>query len=170
MAFFVWNLQLKYTKPACSVEQHLKILENRGLQVPDPDRALHYLKYIGYYRLTGYCLPFQGGVAGDHSFVKGTSFDDVLELCVFDRELRVHILDAIERIEVAFRAAISNTMSLAYGPHWYLDERHFGKRYGRKAKHTYDHAILLREIDKVDSISLRHYRKTYTDPIHPQAG
>jgi len=91
----------------------------------------------------------------------------VLSLYVFDRELRVHILDAIERIEVAFRAAISNTMSLDYGPHWYLDERHFGKRYGGKAQQTYDHAKLLRGIDKADSVSLRHYRKTYTDPIYP---
>ncbi len=142
-------------------------MEDRGLRIPDPDKALHYLKYIGYYRLTGYCLPFQDGAAGDHSFIKGTSFDDVLKLYVFDRELRVHILDAIERIEVAFRAAISNTMSLAYGPHWYLDERHFGKRYGGKGQQTYDHAKLLKEIDKADSTSLRHYRETYTDPIYP---
>lgn len=158
---------MKYTKPAYSVEQHLKVLEKRGLQIPDSDKALRYLKYIGYYRLTGYCLPFQDNAAGDHSFLEGTSFDDVLNLYVFDRELRIHVLDAMERIEVAFRAAISNTMSLAHGPHWYLDERHFGKRYGGKAKHTYDHAKLLREIGKADSISLRHYRKTYTDPIYP---
>ena len=158
---------MKYTKPAYSLEQHLEVLEKRGLLIPDPDKALHYLKYIGYYRLTGYCLPFQAGAAGDHSFIESTSFDDVLKLYVFDRELRVHILDAIERIEVAFRAAISNTMSLAYGPHWYLDEHHFGKRYGRGGRQTYDHAKLLKEIDKADSTSLRHYRETYTDPIYP---
>lgn len=158
---------MKYTKPAYSAEQHLKVLEKRGLRIPDSDKALHYLKYIGYYRLTGYCLPFQDSAVGDHSFLEGTSFDDVLNLYVFDRELRIHVLDAMERIEVAFRAAISNTMSLAYGPHWYLDEHHFGKRYGGRASQNYNHVKLLREIDKADSISLRHYRNTYTDPIYP---
>ena len=44
---------MEYSKPACSEEEHLKIMEERGLQIPDPDKAIHYLKYIGYYRLTG---------------------------------------------------------------------------------------------------------------------
>ena len=141
-------------------------MEKRGLQVPDPDKALHYLKYIGYYRLTGYCLPFQDDAEGDHSFVKA-SFEDVLKLYIFDRELRIHVLDAMERIEVAFRAAISNTMSLAYGSHWYLDNHHFGNRYGRKKSRPYHHQKLLKEIDNADSVSLQHYRRIYTNPIYP---
>ena len=40
---------MEYTKPACSEEEHLRILEERGLLIPDPDKAVHYLKYIGYY-------------------------------------------------------------------------------------------------------------------------
>lgn len=88
--------------------------------MPSPDKALHSLKFLGYYRFTGYCLPFQDNAKGDHAFVDGTSFDDVLELYAFDKALRTHILGALEGIEVAFRATVSNTMSLAYGPHWYL--------------------------------------------------
>ena len=57
-------------------------MEERGLQIPDPDKAIHYLKYIGYYRLTGYCLSFQHGAKGDHTFLNGTSFDDVLRLYI----------------------------------------------------------------------------------------
>ena len=113
---------MKYTKPACSAGQHLKALERRGLRIPDSDKALHHIKHIGHYRLTEYCIPFQEGTAGCHSFLKGASFDNVLNLYVFDRELRIHVLDAMERIEVAFRAGISNAMSLAYGPH--LPEAH----------------------------------------------
>ena len=47
---------MEYTKPACSEEELLRVMEERGLLIPDPDKAVHYLKYIGYYRLTGYCL------------------------------------------------------------------------------------------------------------------
>ena len=48
----------------------------------------------------------------DHRFRKGTQFDDVLQLYVFDRSLRLLVMDALERVEVAVRAAISNAMSL----------------------------------------------------------
>ena len=142
-------------------------MEERGLLIPDPDKAVHYLKYIGYYRLTGYCLPFQCGEKGDHAFLNGTAFDDVLRLYLFDRKLRLLVLDAIEEIEVAFRAVLSNTMSLTYGPHWYLDKNHFGNRYGNKGGRPYDHEKLLQEIDNADNASLRHYRSTYSGPEYP---
>ena len=141
--------------------------KNGDSKVPDSDKALHYLKCIGYYRFTGYCLPFQDHAKGDHAFIEGTSFDDVLELYTFDKELRIHILDALAGIEVAFRAILSDTMSLAYGPHWYLDKRYFGNRYGRKTGRPFNHEKLLREIHDADSTPLRHYRSTYTDPIYP---
>ena len=158
---------MKYTKPSLTTQEHVDVLQARGLNIPDTDRASHYLKCIGYYRITGYCLPFQNRAKGDHTFDNGTSFDDVLALYIFDRELRLHVLDAIERIEVAFRAAITNTMSIKYGPHWYLDKSHFGNRYGKKGRKPYNHAKLLHEINKADNISLRHYRNTYTDPEYP---
>ena len=144
-------------------------MEERGLLIPDPDKAVHYLKYIGYYRLTGYCLPFQYGEKGDHAFLNGTSFDDVLRLYLFDRKLRLLVLYAIEEIEVAFRAVLSNTMSLTYGPHWYLDKNHFGNRYGNKGGRPYDHEKLLQEIDNADNASLRHYRSRYSGPEYPSS-
>jgi abortive infection bacteriophage resistance protein len=136
--------------------------------VPRNDELIRgSLRYIGYYRLTGYCLPFQNGLKGDHTFNDKTYFDNVLTLYIFDRELRLLILDAIERIEVAFRAAISNTMSITYGSHWYLDKINFGNRYGNKGRKPYNHSILLAEINKADSISIRHYRNTYSNPKYP---
>ena len=119
---------------------------------------------IPFYRVL---LPFQDNAKGDHTFVEDTSFDDVRELYIFDKKLRIHILDALEEIEVAFRATVSDMMSLAYGAQWYLDKRHFGNRYGRKRDRPFDHEKLLREINDTDSVPLRHYRRTYTDPIHP---
>ena len=40
---------MEYTKPACSEEELLRVMEERGLLIPDTDKAVHYLKYIGYY-------------------------------------------------------------------------------------------------------------------------
>src|SRR5699024_4542222 len=82
-------------------------LASRGLEITSPDRAARYLRHIGYYRFSPpYAIPFQQG-GPDHEFRSGTSFDDVLDLYVFDRKLRILVLDALERVEVAVRAAIT---------------------------------------------------------------
>lgn len=46
-------------------------------------------------------------------------------LYVFDRELRLAVVDAVERIEIAFRAQLSQTMSKQHGPHWFTHAQHF---------------------------------------------
>ena len=60
----------------------------------------------------------------NHQFIPNTSFEDILELYIFDRKLRVLIIDAIERIEVALRSILTNTMALN-DTHWYQDDRYF---------------------------------------------
>ncbi|WP_299038939.1 Abi family protein [uncultured Pseudokineococcus sp.] len=101
-------------------------LADRGLSIPDPDRARRYLRHIGYYRLSPYAIPFQQG-GPDHLFHEGAAFDDVLDLYVFDRALRLVVMDALERVEVAVRAAMTDHMSTAYAdPHWYVDSANFG--------------------------------------------
>jgi abortive infection bacteriophage resistance protein len=80
------------------------------------------LSWQGYYQLSAYALPFQNG-GNDldrHHFKLGTTFEQVVDLCIFDRKLRLLVMDAIERIEVAIRAAISNVASIKHSPHWFL--------------------------------------------------
>ncbi|MEG9533976.1 Abi family protein [Mannheimia indoligenes] len=50
----------------------------------------------------------------------------MLNLYIFDRELRLIVLDAIERIEVSIRTKISNEMSIqSQNPFWYIKEDYF---------------------------------------------
>ena len=100
--FMPKNYGTSYNKPAFNLEEQLDLLKSRGLDIPQPERALHYLKFIGYYRLSGYCLFYQEKPS--HSFKHGTTFDAVLDLYIFDRQLRLLVMDAMERIEVAVRA------------------------------------------------------------------
>ncbi len=108
-----------YKEPSLSQERHLSLLESRGLVVPDKQRALHYLTFIGYFRLSGYASRFRKNSSDD--FISGTTFDDVFNLYKFDRKLRILILDVIKRVEIATRTVISNHMSNKYGPHWFMD-------------------------------------------------
>jgi abortive infection bacteriophage resistance protein len=119
---------LQYDKSALGLDKLVDRLSERGLVIPDPDRASRYLRHIGYFRLSPYTIPFQQGQP-DHLFRDGASFDDVLDLYIFDRALRLLVMDALERVEVAVRAALTDHMATTYeDPHWYVDPTHFRDR------------------------------------------
>ena len=108
--------QESFVKPPLSLTAQIALFRERGMLVPDEARAERYLQFIGYYRLAVYGVPYK---VADDNYAAGVTFDDMLKLYIFDRKLRLHYMDAIERIEVAARTAISNHMSLKYGSTWY---------------------------------------------------
>ena len=60
----------------------VRLLESRGMQVGDRDRAERLLRTTNYYRLSGYWYPYRqrsaDGEGRSNTFVPGTSFDDVV--------------------------------------------------------------------------------------------
>ena len=157
-----------FSKDAASLDQQIETLISRGLEITKPERARHYLSNISYFRMSAYTRPFYIPATPDtieHHFIPGTTFDDALNLYVFDRELRLLLLDAIERIEVALRAQLTQTLATKYGPFGYLDAQIFDTRY--------NHDWLLNELEKkVNSrdaeVFLNSYRRKYPDsPEHP---
>lgn len=167
---------LHYSKPPMVIESLVKRLTDRGLEISSQERAARYLRHIGYYRLSPYTIPFQKG-SPDHQFNVSTSFDDVLDLYAFDRKLRLLVLDAVERVEVAVRAALTDHMAIKYDDsHWYADSSHFD----RKRRHSNLLAIvrdtcekqLMGKPDKgedslVHGSALEHYLTTYKTPELP---
>lgn len=91
-----------FTKPSTTYDQQIAILRQRGMHVDDEEVAKFYLQHLNYYRLSAYWLPFEVN-HNPHQFHSGTRFKDALNLYVFDRSLRLLVLDAIERIEVSSR-------------------------------------------------------------------
>lgn len=119
-----------FPKPPLTVDQQIDLLVNRGMAIPDRGRAQHYLTHINYYRLRAYWLPFEAPNAtdGNHRFRPGTVFDNALALYVFDRELRLMLLDAIERVEISLRTRWANVLALHYGPFAHEHPAHFKRR------------------------------------------
>ena len=154
-----------FDKRALSHDEHISKLKSRGLSIPDDARARHYLANISYFRLSAYTRPFYIPKEIKHRFLAGTSFDDVIMLYVFDRELRLLLLDAIERLEVALRAQLTNTLAERYGSHGYLNPAIFDTRY--------NHGWLINKLQEeaqareVETF-LAHYREKYTEaPSQP---
>lgn len=167
---------LHYGKPAMTLDQLVDRLADRGMAIPDPDRAVRYLRHIGYYRLSPYTIPFRQDGEG-HNLRDGTSFDDVLDLYVFDRALRLVVMDALERAEVAVRAALTDHMSTTYNdPHWYVNAEHF-RNQGQQARlltiveDTCDNRLRgtpdAEEGSLVHRSALEHYLTTYGLPELP---
>lgn len=106
-------------KPWKSIDEQVEILQSRGLQIEDSDRAKRYLRRLGYYRLSGYWYPFrqfrnlddaQTTELRSDGFMAGSRFDDLIKLYVFDKKLRLLALDALERIEMALRVDIAHLL------------------------------------------------------------
>ena len=147
-----------YTKPALTLDQLVDRLADRGLDIADRGRAVRYLRHIGYYRLSPYTIPFQEP-GTDHTFRAGAGFDDVLDLYVFDRALRLLVLDAVERVEVAIRSALTDHMSLSHSdPHWYVDPRHF--------RDTNQHRRFVEDIRKECGAQLSRHAETQGDGLN----
>jgi len=154
--------RLPYTKPALPPAALLAHTVDRGLTIVDPVEALHALEYIGYYRLLSYMRPLQqtDAATGLRRFVPGTTFGDVLTLYNFDRELRLLCLDAVERIEVALRAAIVSQVAVLEGPHFHLDLAQFQRL---DAFVEFYHTTSRED----RHLAVKHYRKRYCTPEHP---
>lgn len=112
----------QFAKPALGTQKLIDLLAQRGLPLAaqdDLERMRDALKTIGYFRLTGYMLPFQTGTGWKkHAFLPGTSTQKIMDLYRLDKEIRFHCLDALESIEVAVRAGICDHLSRKHGPHW----------------------------------------------------
>jgi abortive infection bacteriophage resistance protein len=154
--------RLPYAKPALPPAALLAHSVERGLAIPDPVEALHALEYIGYYRLLSYMRPLQqtDAATGLRHFVQGTTFGDVLTLYNFDRELRLLCLAAVERIEVALRAAIVSQVAVPAGPHFYLVPAQF-----ERMDAFVDFYQIARREDR--HLAVKHYLKNYGSPELP---
>lgn len=108
-----------FKKPFLSPQQQVQHLLRRGMQIADVQKAEECLERIGYYRLSAYWQPFRESYPASQvdkrrrfnspwdDFRPNTSFSTVHDFYVFDKKLRLVVLDALERVEVAVRTQIA---------------------------------------------------------------
>ena len=147
-----------YNKQALAVPELLKLIGSKII-IQDISQASFCLQTVSYHRL----LPYIESLLKNNNTSSLPSFSEAWELYCFDRELRLLINDAIERIEVAFRTTLSETMSCLYSPYWFLERNVF------KDFHRYTgfmEQIHLACQDKHNS-SIQEYYQHYNNPKYP---
>jgi abortive infection bacteriophage resistance protein len=150
-----------FDKPATTYAQQVALLQKRGMNIGDVAKAELCLQHINYYRLSAYWLPFQVD-ATTHEFKLGTCFDDVLNSYNFDRELRLLVLDSIERIEVSVRSQWAYQVGYLHGSHAHLDCQLFDRRQWQSNLDT-----LTKEVNRSKEIFIEHLKNTYIEELPP---
>lgn len=154
---------MKYEKLPITVSEQVIKLKERGLTFENEIKAQGYLSNISYYRLRAYTFPFQDNTHENQLFNVDISFEQIINLYMFDRKLRLLIFDAIEKIEVALRTQIIHHFALSYGSHWQLKPELYRDSM-RFADHLYS---LQKEIDRSTETFISHYKNKYTQPSEP---
>jgi abortive infection bacteriophage resistance protein len=152
---------MKYDKPPKKIDEQVDLLKQRGLIVEDEKRLKKYLKNISYYHFSIYFKHFQDD---DNNFIKGTTFEDVLNIYVFDQKLRLLLLDVLERIEKSFKCRFAYEMSVFSKNSFWLSEI----KYFKNDKIYNERVVeILEDLRYSKEIYIKHYYETYDDPRHP---
>lgn len=137
-------MTLAKTKPYKSYAELVAILHGRGMEIQDQSWAARKLSQVGYYRMSGYwhtcrvicrtsngeahICPVMNKPLREDVFSAGTNFRSVFALYLFDKQLRLALLDALERIEIHIRSIIAHelgrTNALAYQDPRFIDPKH----------------------------------------------
>ena len=117
-----------------SIADQVNLLLQRGMSIPDLDEAERFLSNVNYYRFRGYLEPFvdQATSSGLRLFQAATTFDAVIERYIFDKRLRLLLLEAFSYIEVSIRTQWTYHLSYSQngGEHAHLNSNLFSEEYG----------------------------------------
>lgn len=155
-------MKITYTKPALTFKEQIAQLKSRGLIIENETLAFQTLNHISYYRLSAFIYPFLSDKS-NHIFKNNTRFNDIIKLYNFDRELRILLLDAIERIEISLRTNMIYVLSHKYGAFWVSNKNLFYNT----AQYEKDLLKLSEELKRSDERFLKHFFNKYSDSIPP---
>ena len=155
---------IPFTKRFESSENLVNLLESRGLQICDRNKAIQYLDNIGYYRLSAYMYPLLKMPKTAHLYKEGSTFKKVMMLYRFDKKLRLLMFNEIEKIEIAIRRAVMQiTADMTGNPFWLTNSSYFldSSRFNETMR------AISKEYSKSKEEFILHFKRTYSEPYPP---
>ena len=150
------NKKTVHDKIPTTIDEQINKLRERGCVINDVEYARETLRYINYFRLSNYFEPFS---VNKKEYEKGTSFEKIMLIYDMDRKLRSILIAALEEIEIALRACVSNFHALKYGALGYLNPNSFS--------HSHNHQSFISKINYLvecneDREFVKHYNSKYS--------
>jgi abortive infection bacteriophage resistance protein len=149
---------MEYLKGHLPLAEQADRLLDRGL-LADKDELVRRLAAVSYYRLSGYLFPFRA--ADSDNFRPGTELLVVWGRYCFDRRLRVLLLDAIERVEVAVRTQLVYHFSRAHGAFGHTHEANLPRL--KIGEYIEWREALIEETQRSKEAFKDHFFKKYGD-------
>lgn len=151
--------KIKFNKPALNIEKQIELLKSWGLIINDVEFAKKILSNITYYRLSAYMKFFQN----NDEFQTGTTFEDIVNLYNFDKDLKSIIFENIRIIEISLRTKICLHMCSNYGSHWFYNKDNY------KTQKDYEKTIeiLKKEKESKKDTFIKYYSEKYSEPKLP---
>jgi len=149
---------MEYTKPPLTFGAQADLLLSRGLQA-DKAVLVSRLQAVNYYRLSAYLYPFRH--ESSDNFRENTTLALVWKHYTFDRQLRILVMDSIERIEVAVRTKLAYYFSHRHGAFSYLNKVFFPKLKVEDHKRWLDEMKI--EIERSKETFIKHFQTKYGD-------
>ena len=114
---------MKTLEPAMNIEEQIDNLKEIGLIIDDIEYAKSFLNDVSYFRLIkAYSL---GLKPKNSDYYKGITFEEIVQLYLFNANFRQLLFAQIEKIEVNLRCRISNYFSIKYGVLGYKNADNF---------------------------------------------
>lgn len=145
-----------YKKPHLSYSEQIELLKSRGLIIPDIHYATLKLKHISYYRLSAYFLPFY---TDKEVFQSDTTFEKIIDVYHFDKELRSLTFNAIEKIEIFLRTSVSYNLSKEHGAFGYMNKENLCLH--KKDDYTWLIKDLTKEMKRSKETFVKHFKTKY---------
>jgi abortive infection bacteriophage resistance protein len=106
-------MELKQQQPAMNVDEQIENLKRLGLVINDEEYAKRILGDISYFRLI---KAYELGLKKKNDCFDGnTTFEQIVELYLFNANFRQLLFSRIEQIEVNLRCRLANYFSCKYG-------------------------------------------------------
>jgi abortive infection bacteriophage resistance protein len=115
--------QLKQHQPSMTIDGQVENLKSLGLIINDEEYAKKILNDISYFRLVkAYSLGFK---SKNGEYNDGVTFEQIVELYLFNANFRQITFAEIEKIEVNVRCRIANYFAETYGVLGYKEAVNF---------------------------------------------
>ncbi len=148
-----------FNKPFLTIDEQVLSLKALGMLFKDEEKAKTTLENINFYRLSGIWFIYKK----DGKFQDNTYFEDILNIYNFDREFRLHMLNAIERIEISIRNRFITELSSKYGLFSHLNSNIFHN----KQRHSFLLLKLKEEFKRSKELFSKHFKTKYKEVLPP---
>ena len=151
-------------------EEQKDLFKERGMKFEDESNAIETLKFINYYKIKEFSLPF---LKEDGTYKDDTYFEVILDRFYWDKNLRLYFLRITEKIEIFLKTQVSHILSREFGGTGYLkfknwiDKNNYCRAYTILKEKEFKNKLRIYVEKNKDKVLLRDYtfEKIETFPI-----